>query len=274
MIGPWHATLLGVVEGLTEFLPISSTGHLILVSRLLGLEGDAVNTFDVVIQAGALAAVVGLYWDRVASLLRGLTTGDVLGRRLLVNLLVSFLPAAVVGIKLHHVIKARLFAVWPVVGALVVGGVVMILVDRWLRHRGDQSTRTVDSLSAFEALLIGLAQCVSLWPGTSRAMVTILAGLLLGLPATAAAEYSFLLAIPTLGAATLFDAVNGGPAFLHDAGGLALACGFISAALVAVLAVRGFIRYLTRRGLAPFGWYRVALAILLWIVLTRWPGRV
>ena len=177
MIEPWHATLLGVVEGFTEFLPVSSTGHLILTSHLLGLEGDAVNTFDVVIQAGALAAVVGLYWDRVASLLRGITTDDVLGRRLLVNLLVSFLPAAIVGVKLHRVIQARLFALWPVVGALAVGGVVMILVDRWLRHRGDQSTRTVDSLSVFEALLIGLAQCVSLWPGTSRAMGTILAGL-------------------------------------------------------------------------------------------------
>ena len=264
---PLHAFLLGVVEGFTEFLPVSSTGHLILVTHLLGLSGDAVKTFEVVIQAGAVGAVAVLYHARLATMGRGLLGRDAAGRRLLVNLLLSFLPAAVAGVLLHRTIKAHLFTIGPVAVALAAGGVLMLGVDLWSR-RARGLARVIESMTPREALLIGAAQCLALWPGTSRAMATIVAGLLLGFPATVAAEYSFLLALPTLGAATLFDAALGGRALLQETGILSVASGFLGAAGVAALAIRGFIQYLTQRGLAPFGWYRLALALVVWWTLS------
>jgi undecaprenyl-diphosphatase len=269
MIDPVQAILLGIVEGLTEFLPVSSTGHLILVSSLFGLQGDAVDTFDVIIQGGALGAVVWLYRARVVSMWRGFSQGDAVGRKLFRNLVVSFLPSAIVGLLLHRAIKTALFRAEAVVIALAIGGALMIVVDRWLRHRAQALAKTLESMTIAQALLIGLAQCLSLWPGTSRAMVTIVAALLLGFPGPAAAEYSFLLALPTLGAATLFDAISGGMELLRTAGALSIACGFISAAVVAALAIRGFVKYLMRQGLAIFGWYRLALAALVWLVLKQ-----
>lgn len=259
MIHPLDAVVLGVVEGVTEFLPVSSTGHLILVSHALQLSGEAVKTFDVAIQAGALAAVLGLYRARLMSM----------NRALLRNLAISFLPSAVAGVLFHRIITSLLFGVWPVVTALALGGLLMVGLDGWLQRRSQAASRTLESLTAREALLIGLAQCLSLWPGTSRAMVTIVAGLCLGLPAMAAAEYSFLLALPTLGAATLFDVLIRGQGFWNGIGGVSVACGFVSAAVVAALAIRGLIAYLTRHGLALFGWYRMALAAFVWLVVPR-----
>jgi len=261
MVSWLDAILLGIVEGLTEFLPISSTGHLILAARVLHLGGEAVTTFEVVIQAGALVAVVGLYWVRLVAMGRGLLGADPAGRRLLRNLIVSFLPAAVVGVLSHRLIKMWLFSTWPVVAALAAGGVLMIAVDRW---RPATSGRRLESITPREALLVGLAQCLALWPGTSRAMVTMVAGLLLGWPATMAAEYSFLLALPTLGAATAFDAALGGRLLLEQASPFAVAGGLAASGIVAALAIQGFLQYLTHRGLAPFGWYRLALAGTVW----------
>lgn len=261
---PYDALVLGLVEGLTEFLPISSTGHLILASRCLGLAGEAVKTFDIVIQAGALGAVISLYRRRVAVLLRGILKGDQQGLLLLRNLLVSFVPAAGVGVLLHQPIKTYLFGVQPVAAALAVGGVFMIGLDLWFQMRGRHPRQGLESLTFRQALVIGLAQCFSLWPGTSRAMVTIAAGMMVGLPAVVAAEYSFLLAIPTLGAATLFDGVIGGQILLHETGFLEVAVGFTAAVVAAGCAVTAFIRYLNHYGLAPFGWYRIGLAIAVW----------
>ena len=269
MIRPLDATLLGIVEGLTEFLPVSSTGHLILASSLLHLQTEAAKTFEIVIQAGALGAVLGLYRARLVSMWRGLLGRDAAGRALLANVLVSFLPAAIAGVLLHRMIKTYLFSVWPVVAALAVGGLFMVGVDRWLRGRHGTTSRTLDSITLREALLIGCAQSLSLWPGTSRAMVTIVAGLLLGFPATVAAEFSFLLALPTLGAATMFEAARGANALLQQVSWISLMCGLVSAALVAAVAIRGFVHYVVRRGLAPFGWYRVGLAALVWSLAAR-----
>ena len=268
MIQPLHAILLGVLEGLTEFLPVSSTGHLILATHLLGLRGEAVKAFTVVIQIGALAAVAGLYRRRLAAVWRGLWGREAAGLALCVNLLVSFLPSAVVGLVFHRVIKALLFRPWPVVGALALGGVLMIGIDRWARHVRS-SPKMVESVTLADAAVIGLAQCLSLWPGTSRAMVTIVAGLLRGLSPTAAAEYSFLLALPTLGAATLFDAAVGGRGLLAGMSGWSVAAGCLSAAVVAWMAMRSFLRYLARHGLALFGWYRLGLAAIFWLVAPR-----
>lgn len=264
MVRPLEAALLGVVEGATEFLPISSTGHLILVSRALRLHGEAIDTFDVVIQAGSLAAVVALYRRRFRELWRGLWDGEAAGRGLLTRLVVSFLPSAVAGLLLHRVIKAQLFSVWPVTAALALGGLLMIGLECWRRRVGSAGAKTVESITLLEALVIGCAQCLALWPGTSRAMVTIVAGLLCGLSATAAAEYSFLLAVPTLGVATLFDVAIGGRALFQEIGGWSLAAGFAAAALTAVVAIRGLLRSLVRWGLAPFGWYRLGLAAAVW----------
>ncbi|MBI4598212.1 MAG: undecaprenyl-diphosphate phosphatase [Candidatus Omnitrophica bacterium] len=263
--GPIHAVILGAVEGLTEFLPVSSTGHLILVSRVLRLQGAAVDTFDVVIQAGALVAVVGLYRRHVMAMGRGLLGRDAEGQALLIKVLISFLPAAMAGAALHHAIKAHLFHPGAVIAAMALGGLLMIAVDRWCRPQRIASPRTMMSLTRHQALIIGIAQCAALWPGTSRSMATILAGIMVGLPLAAAAEYSFLLALPTLGAATLFDAVKGGATLWQQIGGLSILVGFVSAAIVAAVAVRGFVQYVSRHGLALFGWYRVFVAAVVWV---------
>ncbi|HET9250919.1 MAG TPA: undecaprenyl-diphosphate phosphatase [Candidatus Eisenbacteria bacterium] len=267
----FQAAILGAVEGLTEFLPVSSTGHLILASYAMGLTGDAVHAFEIVIQGGAILAVLWLYRDRVRELLAGAVSPHPRGRALLVKLTVAFLPAALVGVALHKTIKEHLFGPRPVAIALIAGGVLILLVARWLRRRrGEPPVRTVDDITVSMALLIGLAQCLSLWPGTSRALMTMMSALVLGASPVAAAEFSFLLALPTLGMATLFDLVQNyegltGP----ELGGPApLVVGLVVSAIVAVLAIQGFLGYVTRRGLEPFGWYRIALGgiviVLLW----------
>jgi undecaprenyl-diphosphatase len=265
----WQAAVLGLVEGVTEYLPVSSTGHLILTSWLLGLDGpenaEALATFEVAIQGGAILAVLGLYRARVAQMLQGVLGRDPVGLRLLQNIALAFLPAALLGPFLDDPIEEYLFSAGPVLLALFVGGLWMIWLDR---SRDPHAGHGVEAVTAGVALGIGLFQCVAMWPGTSRSMMTIAGGVLLGLRAPAAAEFSFLLGVPTLGAAcaykllknllaaqrgeaqTLFEAFGAGPVLL----------GFAVAALSAALAVRWLVSFLQQHGLAPFGWYRVALA--------------
>jgi undecaprenyl-diphosphatase len=265
-----QAAILGAVEGLTEFLPVSSTGHLILASRVMGLAGEAVDAFEIVIQAGALLAVVWLYRERVGELLQGLVRPHPRGRALLLKLFVAFLPAAAVGFLTHSWIKAYLFGARPVAAALLVGGVAILVIEAWRRRRAEApSVASVDDFTVRMALLIGLAQCLSLWPGTSRSLATMLAALLLGATPVAAAEFSFLLALPTLGAATLYDFAKNHDSLLSPAlGGPApLLIGLAVAAIVAAIAITSFLRYLTRRGLVPFGWYRIALGIAVFVLL-------
>jgi len=277
----WQSILLGLVEGITEYLPVSSTGHLILASSLLGLgrtedSKAALDAFEVVVQGGAILAVLGLYAPRVRSLLLGLLGRDPAGLRLAWNLLLAFLPAAVLGLTLHGAIERHLFTPPAVLGALFVGGLWMIWLDRQRLHSG----RNVNDLSPRDALWIGLMQCASLWPGTSRSMMTISAGLLIGMRATEAAEFSFLLGLPTLGGACVYSLAknlheatkHGAPNLFQELGVTACLLGVVVASVSAALAVRWLVSFLNRHGLAPFGWYRVALCISMGILI--WAGLV
>jgi undecaprenyl-diphosphatase len=255
-----EAAVLGIVEGITEYLPISSTGHLILAQRALGIPSSpAANSFAICIQAGAIAAVLGLYRARVSSMFRGLGGRDAAGRQLLVAVLLAFLPAAVVGLTVGDWIEAHLFGLWPVTIAWLVGGVAILVVG-WFFARERRDELTVEGITPRMALLVGLAQCLALWPGTSRSLVTIVGGLLVGLRLSAAVEFSFLVGVVTLGAATAYKAVQAGPVMVEAYGVDALLVGFVAAALSAALAVRWLVGWVTRHGLAVFGWYRVLLA--------------
>jgi undecaprenyl-diphosphatase len=270
---PWQAAVLGLVEGVTEYLPVSSTGHLILAGALMGLgRGSADDDFKIVIQGGAILAVIALYGRRVMSMARGLAGRDAAGRRLLVNLAVAFAPAAAIGVALEEVLERALFRPAPVVAALAIGGAAMIAIGPWQRRHRPR-TPEIDGLSWRQALVIGLFQCLALWPGTSRSMVTIVGGMVAGMPARQSAEFSFLLGLPTLGAACAYTAVKGfagdGPHMLETLGLVPIIVGFAAATISALLAVRWLVGYLNRHGLALFGWYRLALAAVFAVALWR-----
>ncbi|KYF77358.1 UDP-diphosphatase, partial [Sorangium cellulosum] len=249
----FDAVLLGVLEGLTEFLPVSSTGHLILLGAWLGHESEAAKTLDIVIQLGAVLAVVVYFRERLAVTVRGILRRDPDSLRLALALAIGFLPAALVGLLFHKAIKAYLFGPGPVAVALIAGGFLMIGVESARRRRPDQGAPRVEDVTLQRALAIGFAQCFALWPGASRSMTTIVGGQLSGLSTAAAAEFSFLLAIPTLGAATVFDLAKNGRALLDAPGGAtALAVGLAVSFAVALLVIAVFLRYLKRYGLAPF----------------------
>lgn len=272
------AIILGLVEGITEYLPVSSTGHLIITSSLLGLDRDesvksAVDAFSIVIQGGAILAVVGLYRLRVLSMIRGILGKDPRGRRLLINLVIAFLPAAVFGVMLDDLIEAVLFKPWPVITALAVGGLLLIGMKRWQDRvfaaaddddaEGTQSRFTdIEHLSWRQALLIGLLQCVAMIPGTSRSMMTIVGGMLVGLRPRQAAEFSFLLGLPTLGGACVYKSIKSGDE-IAALGAAPIIVGIAVATVSAAFAVKWLVGYLARHGLAAFGWYRIALAIVL-----------
>ena len=280
------AIILGLIEGITEYLPISSTGHLILTKVLLGLdepnEQSAIDAFLIVIQGGAILAVLGLYRARVVQMIRGLWGKDQVGRRLLVNLIVAFLPAAVLGPLFDDTIERYLFRPVPVIAALALGGVVMILLGPWQRRffrpnqAGDGAVAhtfvDIEQLTWRMALIIGLLQCVAMWPGTSRSMITIVGGMIIGLRPKQAAEFSFLLALPTLGGACVYKGLGNflgdGPNMFEVLGATELIVGILVATIAAAFAVKWLVSYLNRHGLAVFGWYRLVLsavfAVLIW----------
>jgi undecaprenyl-diphosphatase len=268
--------LLGVVEGLTEYLPVSSTGHLVLVGHLVGLpDDDSTKSFEIVIQLGAILAVVAHYRRLLAAHVRGLLSGEAASLRLLSALAIAFLPTAVAGLLLRKAIKAHLFGPIPVAGALVLGGVAMIVVERALKKRtASLSALAVqaDGLEAVtlpRAMAIGLGQCLSLWPGTSRAMCTIVTGQATGLSTGTAAEFSFLLALPTLGAATLYEAFKARHELVVHTSGVGLGVGLAVSFAVAWAVIATFLGYLKRGGLEPFGWYRIGLGLVVFWVLAR-----
>jgi undecaprenyl-diphosphatase len=270
-----QALILGVVEGLTEYLPVSSTAHLILAQRALGIENDAAaKAYAICIQAGAIVAVLGIFARRVGQMLRGLLGQDPQGLRLALQLLVAFVPAAVAGLLLEKKIEQYLFGLWPVVAAWFVGGLAILAVvytPRFGRESAGQG-RTLEQLTWAGALGIGLMQCLGMWPGTSRSLVTILGGLLAGLGMEAALEFSFLLGLITLTAATGYKALKDGSVVLERYGLTNTLIGFVAAAVAAAVAVAWMLHYLRRRGLALFGYYRIALAAVVAVLL--WSGRL
>jgi undecaprenyl-diphosphatase len=254
------ALLLGAVEGLTEYLPVSSTGHLLVVGRLLGLGQDpqskaASDAYAVCIQLGAILAVFVILFPWIRRMVRGLFGRDAEGLRLLGCLALAFLPAALFGLAFEDRLKQYLFNVPSVAAAWVAGGLFILLA---LRKPGSAGGRTLQELGWKTALWIGLAQVLALWPGVSRSLVTIGAGILLGLSVPAAVEFSFLLGLVTLGAATVYEALTKGRQIVALFGWLNPTLGLAAAAVTAFLAVRWMVSYLSKRSPAVFGWYRLA----------------
>jgi undecaprenyl-diphosphatase len=275
----FQALILGLVEGLTEYLPVSSTGHLLLAQRLLGIESStASDAFAICIQAGAILAVLGIYRQRVAQMVMGAIGRNEIGQRLLINLVSAFVPAAILGLLLEKPIKKYLFGgdawgLWPVVAAWFAGGVAILAVSFVRRRLGASPTTGFDleQLTIRMALIVGFAQCIAMWPGVSRSLITIVGGVLVGLSLPAAVELSFLLGVITLTAATAYDALKHGPEMLATYGATPLLIGFGAAWLSAVLAVKWMVGYLKSHGMEIFGWYRVALAFVVaaWLL---WPS--
>ena len=262
----WQALILGLVEGLTEYLPVSSTGHLVVTQRLLGIgASEAANAYAVAIQAGAIAAVLGLYRRRVLQILEGLVGKDRDGTRLLLSLVVGFFPAAVFGLLFDAKIEEYLFGPWPVVVAWAAGGLLLLVLAP--RLKPGREGLAIEAVGPRMALYIGLAQCAALWPGVSRSLATILGGLAVGLSVVAAVEFSFLLGLLTLGAATAYKALGSGRVMLDAYGPVALAVGFGAAWLSAVLSVRWMVAWLSRRSFAIFAVWRLAAAAIVCALL-------
>ena len=286
-----QAIILGLVEGITEYLPISSTGHLIITTTMLGLNEPAENkhamdAFLIVIQGGAILAVLGLYRKRVMQMIRGLLGKDPIGLRFAINIIISFLPAAILGVLAADWIEEKLFYPTPVIAALALGGVIMILLGPWQKRffNEDEQIETgsghrypdIENLTWRQALLIGLAQCLALWPGTSRSMTTIVGGMFVGLRPRQAAEYSFLLGLPTLGGACVYKGAQNlfqdGPSMIEVLGYPPLIVGLVVATISAALAVKWMVGFLSNHGVAIFGWYRIILALI--VALLIWKGKL
>ena len=289
------AVVLGLVEGITEFLPISSTGHLIIATKVLGLESEkqltdslgqplwhkkpskenpagvpltlklASDTYTVIIQIGAIAAVVLLYWRQLLSMVLGVVGRSNSGVRLLRNVILATVPVAVIGLTLNNWISDHLFSIPAVIGAQVVGALLMLWAERWRKaNTGIGYSRNDPSdLSPRKALGIGFAQCVALWPGTSRSMVTMVGGYLSGLTPVKAAEFSFLVGLPVLAGAALLKTLKSGSAMVEVFGWGNLLLGGLVAAISAAVAVKFLVTFLSRNGLALFAYYRLALALVL-----------
>jgi undecaprenyl-diphosphatase len=266
----WKAAVLGVVEGVTEYLPVSSTGHLLVTQRILGIGDtdatkDAADTYAIAIQFGAILAVLVLYWNRIVSILKGVIGRDPEGRRILVALVMAFLPAVVVGVLGEKAIKSHLFGPWPVVIAWTVGGILVI----WLAPRitAERKGFKITELTWRRGLIIGVAQVLAMWPGTSRSLVTILAALAVGASLAAAVEFSFLLGLMTLGAATVYETAKNGSTVIDAYGWVDPLVGMVFAFVAAVVAVRWMVSWLQTRSLAIFGWERLAAAAVTVVLL-------
>jgi len=294
------AVILGLVEGLTEYLPVSSTGHLIIANALLGLDGDtpmadkdgspilveandgslrpytigdAAYAYVIVIQAGAIVAVVLLYWRTILTLIMRCLGKDRHGLKLAINLIAAFIPAAVLGLLLNDLIESALGDnIFAVAGALIVGAFVMLIVEKW-RHHGQKGAvppedgPSLEDLTVGKSVMIGFFQCFAMWPGTSRSMATIVGGYIAGLSPAHAAEFSFLLGLITLSAASAYKFLSDGSEMLAALNIGPVLVGCIVAFVSAALAVKWLVGYLSKHGLALFAWYRIALAIAIFALM-------
>lgn len=262
------AAVMGVVEGLTEFLPISSTGHLILAGALLGFDDEKGKVFDIAIQTGAIFAVILVYWHKIRDTVRALPT-ERQAQRFALNVLIAFLPAVVLGLLLGKAIKANLFTPAVVASAFIVGGLIILWVER--RPQAQARIHDVDAMTPWDALKVGLVQCLAMIPGTSRSGATIIGGMMLGLSRRAATDFSFYLAIPTLIGAGAYS-------LYKDWGLLALddlpmfTIGLIFSFASAWMCVRWLLRYISTHSFVPFAWYRIAFGVI--VLLTSWSGWV
>jgi len=262
-----QALLLGVVEGLTEFLPVSSTGHLILLVDLLGFQGPPGKVFEIVIQLGAILAVCWVYRVRLLGAVIN-AASEPASRAFIRNILIGFLPSMVIGVLAYRTIKSVLMSPWVVSVMLVVGGIAILVIERLItqpRHHA------VENLPVPLCVKIGLFQCVAMIPGVSRSGATIMGSLLMGVDRKAAAEFSFFLAIPTMAAATAYDLYRNW-AVLDFSGGTVIAAGFLSAFVVALVVVRTAIAFISRHGFAPFAYYRILVGLAMLGLLAAGPA--
>jgi undecaprenyl-diphosphatase len=262
------AAIMGVVEGLTEFLPISSTGHLILAASLLNFTGDKVKVFDIAIQTGAIFAVILVYWQRLRDTATGLGS-DPRARRFTLNVLIAFFPAVLLGLLFGKAIKEHLFNPTVVASAFIVGGFIIL----WAERRPASAVRihSVDDMTPWDALKVGLVQCVAMVPGTSRSGATIIGGMLLGLSRKAATDFSFFLAIPTLVGAGAYSLIKERD-LLSWADAPMFAVGLLFSFISAWLCVRWLLRYIATHNFVPFAWYRIVFGTV--VLLTAWTGWV
>lgn len=263
------AVILGVVEGITEFLPVSSTGHLLVAQRMLGIpSSEAANSYVIVIQLGAILAVLRLYGSRMSQAIEGLRGRSEAGRRLLQCLVVAFVPAAIAGVTLDDKIEEYLFGPKPVVIAWILGG---FLILWWAKTYGKrEGGRPLEDLHWRAALGIGLIQCIAMWPGTSRSLMTIMGGVLVGLSLAAAVEFSFLLGVLTLGAAACYSGIRHSSS-LQELGPGVLIVGTIASFISAYVAVKWMVDWINRRGMAVFGYWRIAAGLLVaYLIASKW----
>lgn len=262
------AAVMGIVEGLTEFLPISSTGHLILAGSLLGFDDDKAKVFDIAIQTGAIFAVVLVYWHKIHSTIVALPRQPK-ARRFVLNVLIAFLPAVVLGLLFGKAIKAHLFIPVVVASTFIIGGFIILWAER--RPPGSVRIEHVDDMTPWDALKVGLVQCLAMIPGTSRSGATIIGGMLLGLSRKAATDFSFFLAIPTLIGAAVYSLYKE-RALLSVADIPLFAVGLVFSFVSAWLCVRWLLRYISTHSFIPFAWYRIAFGIV--VLATAWSGMV
>jgi undecaprenyl-diphosphatase len=262
------AAIMGVVEGLTEFLPISSTGHLILTASLLDFTGDKVKVFDIAIQTGAIFAVILVYWQRLRDTARGFGK-DLRARRFTLNVLIAFVPAVLLGLLFGKAIKAHLFNPTVVASAFIIGGLIILWAER--RPAAAVRIQQVDDMTPWDALKVGLVQCLAMVPGTSRSGATIIGGMLLGLSRKAATDFSFFLAIPTLIGAGAYSLVKE-RALLSWADLPLFGVGLLFSFISAWLCVRWLLRYIATHDFVPFAWYRIVFGAV--VLLTAWTGWV
>ncbi len=256
------ALFLGLIEGLTEFLPISSTGHLILFGHLIDFKSDSGRVFEVVIQFGAILAVCWLYRQKIIALIRGFFSGEAHARRFAINVFVAFLPAVVIGVLAVDFIKQVLFSPLVVAFALIIGGLIIFAVEA---REYKPKTIEATNISFKQSILVGFAQCVAMVPGTSRSGATIIGGMLLGLSRKAATEFSFFLAMPTMLGAATYDLFRNANVLTSD-NLVNISVGFMAAFVAALLVIKALVKFVEKHSLRVFAWYRIVLGILILII--------